>query len=183
MENIPLPIIPAQRIRLRGLSRLDVDAIYEIFSDPAVMRYWSTTPLPDKAAAETLTEEIIHDVNQGKMMKWGVALNSNDRVIGTVTLFNIDLENGRAEVGYALAQAYWRQGYINEALQVLFKFAFEVLRLRRLEADVDPRNQASIRTVERLGFQQEGFLRERWHVAGEIQDALFYGLLKRDFRM
>jgi len=124
----------------------------------------------------------IRDVNQGDIMKWGVALNSDDRVIGTVTLFHVDLDNGRAEVGYALAHAYWHQGYIHEALQALFKFAFEVLRLRRLEADVDPRNEASIRTVERLGFQQEGFLRERWHVDGEIQDARFYGLLAREWK-
>jgi len=37
-------------------------------------------------------------------------------------------------------------------------------------------------TLERLGFQREGFLRERWHVNGEIQDALFYGLLRREWR-
>jgi RimJ/RimL family protein N-acetyltransferase len=53
--------------------------------------------------------------------------------------------------------------------------------LRRLEADVDPRNTASIHTLERLGFQREGFLRERWQVNGEIQDALFYGLLRREW--
>jgi RimJ/RimL family protein N-acetyltransferase len=68
-----------------------------------------------------------------------------------------------------------------EALQTLLNHAFEGLELRRLEADVDPRNTASIRTLERLGFKREGYLRERWHVAGEIQDALFYGLLKREW--
>jgi RimJ/RimL family protein N-acetyltransferase len=55
------------------------------------------------------------------------------------------------------------------------------MQLRRLEADVDPRNAGSIRTLERLGFQREGFLRERWHVNGEIQDAIFYGLLRREW--
>ena len=60
-------------------------------------------------------------------------------------------------------------------------YAFEVLDLHRIEADVDPRNAASIRTLERLGFQREGYLRERWQVNGEIQDALFYGLLRPDW--
>jgi RimJ/RimL family protein N-acetyltransferase len=46
---------------------------------------------------------------------------------------------------------------------------------------VDPRNAASIRTLERLGFQREGYLRERWQVNGETQDALFYGLLRPDW--
>lgn len=53
---------------------------------------------------------------------------------------------------------------------------------RRLMSDkVDPRNAASIKTLERLGFQREGYLRERWQVSGEIQDAYFYGLLRPEW--
>jgi RimJ/RimL family protein N-acetyltransferase len=46
---------------------------------------------------------------------------------------------------------------------------------------VDPRNTASIKLLEKLGFKKEGHLRERYHINGEIQDALFYGLLKKEF--
>jgi RimJ/RimL family protein N-acetyltransferase len=81
-----------------------------------------------------------------------------------------------------MGSAYWGKGYMNEALTALIVHAFDVMELRRLEADVDPRNTASIRTLERLGFQREGFLRERWHVEGELQDAYFYGLLKREWQ-
>ena len=58
----------------------------------------------------------------------------------------------------------------------MLNYAFETLEFHRIEADVDPRNAASIRTLERLGFQREGYLRERWQVNGEIQDSLLYGL-------
>ena len=109
----------------------------------------------------------------------GSSFEANNNIIGTVTLFNMDRSNGRAEIGYAQAAAYWGHGYIHEALQALLTYCFEELGLRRLEADVDPRNNPSIKTLERLGFQKEGLLRERWHVNGELQDALFYGLLKR----
>jgi RimJ/RimL family protein N-acetyltransferase len=102
-------------------------------------------------------------------------------VIGTVTLFNLNLDNRRAEVGYGLDRDFWRQGYMNEALQALLSFAFNVLNLHRLEADVDPRNVGSIRSLEKLGFQREGYLRERLHVNGEIQDAYFYGLLRPEW--
>ena len=80
-----------------------------------------------------------------------------------------------------MGRAHWGKGYMNEALNGLVSHAFEVMNLRRLEADVDPRNGASVRTLERLGFEREGFLRERWYVNGEIQDALFYGLLRREW--
>jgi hypothetical protein len=62
-------------------------------------------------------------------------------------------------------------------LQALLTYAFEEMKLRRIEADVDPRNTASIKTLERLGFKREGLLRERWHVSGELQDAFFTACL------
>jgi ribosomal-protein-alanine N-acetyltransferase len=177
-----LPTIHGTKIHLRRLTASDIDAIHIIFSYPQVMRYWSTPPLPARDAAVKLIDEILRDLDRGTILKWGIARKTDDVVIGTTTLFNLDLNNGRAEIGYALARDCWGQGYMSEALQALLKYSFDILRLRRLEADVDPRNDASIRTLERLGFRREGFLRERWHVAGEIQDALFYGLLKREWQ-
>ena len=182
MNADSLPIITAPRVVLRWISEEDIDALYEVFSDPQVVRYWSSGPLPNREAAAAMQREIAASNENNTMLKWGLALRESNRVIGTTTLFNLNLDNGRAEVGYAMGSAYWGKGYMHEALQALLKHAFEVMQLRRLEADVDPRNAASIRTLERLGFQREGFLRERWHVCGEIQDALFFGLLRREWR-
>jgi len=181
MDSKTLPIINTPRLALRWISADDIDSLYEIFSDPQVMRYWSTVPLPNREAAAELQREIAQGNESKRMFKWGVALRDPGTVIGTATLFNLSLENGRAELGYAMGRAHWGKGYMNEALKALVSHAFEVMGLRRLEADVDPRNAASIRTLERLGFQREGFLRERWHVNGEIQDALFYGLLRHEW--
>ncbi len=176
-----LPIIDGPRIRLRRVTDDDVDALYRIFSNPEVMRYWSTTPFKDRTAATKLLEEINDGFRRRAMMKWGVARKSDDQVIGTTTLFNLDFNNRRCEVGYGLDRAEWGKGYMNEALNALLEYAFKTLNLHRIEADVDPRNTGSIKTVQRLGFQQEGYLRERWQVGGEIQDALFFGLLRPEW--
>jgi RimJ/RimL family protein N-acetyltransferase len=167
---------------MRWASEDDVDALYEVFSDPRVMRYWSSGPLPNREAAAAMQRDIAEGNRQDTMWKWGLALRETNKLIGTVTLFHLNLSNGRAEIGYAMGSAYWGNGYMNEALTALIIHAFDVLNLRRLEADVDPRNTPSVRTLERLGFQREGFLRERWHVGGELQDALFYGLLRREWQ-
>jgi RimJ/RimL family protein N-acetyltransferase len=182
MDQAKLPALESPRLLLRSIRDDDADAIYAVFSDPQVMRYWSTPPLPDMQAALDLITEIHAANERGVMLKWGAALRDSNTVIGTVTLFNLDLSNGRGELGYALGRKHWGKGYMHEALQRLLTHAFDELNLRRLEADVDPRNTPSIKTLERLGFQREGFLRERWHVAGEIQDAYFYGLLKREWK-
>lgn len=181
MNSNTLPVITTPRVVLRWISEDDIDGLYDVFSDPQVMRYWSSGPLANREAAAAMQREIAAGNENNTMMKWGLALRDSNYVIGTTTLFNLNLDNGRAEIGYAMGRSHWGKGYMNEALSALVSHAFEVMQLRRLEADVDPRNAASIRTLERLGFQREGFLRERWHVEGEIQDALFYGLLRREW--
>lgn len=181
LEGEKLPVIEASRVRLRHLEETDIDALYEIFSDAQAMRYWSSPPFQKRAEAEKLLADI-HDLFRRKQLfQWGIALKAGDRIIGTTTLFQLDEQSGRAEIGYILDRRQWKNGFIGEALTALFDFAFETMNLRRLEADVDPRNAASLRTLERLGFEREGFLRERWFIGGEIQDAYFYGLLKKDW--
>jgi ribosomal-protein-alanine N-acetyltransferase len=111
----------------------------------------------------------------------GVELARTGGIIGTCTLAGLDATHRRAELGYALKRACWGQGYMAEALPVLLHFAFEQLGLRRITADVDPRNGRSIRSLERLGFQREGYLREHYWVNGELQDGILFGLLRSEF--
>jgi len=181
MNGAQLPTLNTSRLSLRWIRAADVDDFYAVYSNPEVMRYWSTPPLTNKDAASKLIDEIHEGIERDDMLKWGIALRSNDKLIGSVTLFHIDATHRRAEIGYAQGRAYWGQGYMQEALKAVLNYAFEVLNLHRIEADVDPRNAASVRTLERLGFQREGYLRERWQVNGEIQDAFYYGLLRPDW--
>ena len=181
MDWKSLPTINASRVSLRWISEEDVEALYRIFSNAEVMRYWSTPPLADRDAAVKLLQEIHDGFRRQTSLKWGITRRIDDALIGTATLFNLHLDNRRAEIGYCLDRSQWGNGYMNEALQALLGYAFGELALRRIEADVDPRNSASLQTVERLGFQREGYLRERWQVNGEIQDTVFYGLLRADW--
>jgi [ribosomal protein S5]-alanine N-acetyltransferase len=176
-----LPTIDTSRLSLRSISAEDVDDFYKIYSNAEVMRYWSTPPLPNRDAASKLISEIHEGLKRRELLKWGIALRTDDTLIGSVTLFHPDFTHRRTEIGYALGRSYWGQGYMQETLKAVLSYAFETLNFHRIEADVDPRNTASVRTLERLGFQREGYLRERWQVNGEIQDAYFYGLLRPDW--
>ena len=169
------------RLMLRFLAADDPPALYAIFSDPAVMRYWATPAWTTLAQADDSVQQTLRDYHDGNALRLGVTLVSNGTVIGTCTLFRLDRGNRRAEVGYALAKAHWGHGYMHEALGAFLEYALKVFDLHRIEADIDPRNEASARTLDRHGFQREGLLRERWIVDGEVCDTVFYGLLAREF--
>ena len=177
-----LPTIAATRVALRWLTEADIDALFSVFSDPTVMRFWSSPSLPRRADARKLLGDIHDSFRKKELFQWGLVRQDDDFVIGTCTLAHLDASNRRAEIGFALGREHWGNGYMGEALNALVGFAFRDLDLHRLEADVDPRNVASIRILEKLGFQREGHLRERWLVNSEKQDALFYGLLQREWR-
>lgn len=181
IETKKLPTIEASRIFLRHLEESDIDALFEIFSDEETMRYWSSPPFQVRSDAANYLADIQKLFQQKTLFQWGISLKENDKIVGTSTLFHLDMRNRRAEIGYILNRKFWKKGFVNEALNSLLKFAFDELYLHRLEADVDPDNTASIRVVEKLGFQKEGFLRERWHVNGRICDTVFYGLLRSDW--
>lgn len=181
IDTETLPTIDARRVRLRWMTEGDVESLYAIFSHPEVMRYWSSLPLTDLQGARDKLAHVHDCFRRRTLFQWGVARREDDLVIGTCTLAHLDPDNRRAEVGYALGREHWGRGYIQEALTALLDFAFGELNLHRLEADVDPRNDASVRTLERMGFQREGFLRERWIVGGVVTDSFMYGLLRSEW--
>lgn len=175
-----LPTLDAGAVRLRQLDALDLVDLHAVFSDPVAMRYWSRPPFADLAETRGYLDAIDAGRERGDLLQWGIEDVVEGRVIGTTTLFAIDREQGRAEIGYILGSPYWRRGHAQRALRRLFRFARDEMGLRRIEADVDPRNPPSLRLCERLGFQKEGYARERWVVAGEVQDSVLLGLLLRD---
>lgn len=176
-----LPTLTGARVRLRWLVTSDVDDLFAVFSNADVTRYWSHLPFTHEQQAHDLLAAIERAFAEQSLFQWGISLRHDDRIIGTCTLSQVDGSNLRGELGYALGRAHWGIGLMHEALCLLLDFVFRELEFRRLEADVDPRNAASIRSLERLAFRREGFLRERWFVGGEVQDALFYGLLRREW--
>ena len=176
-----LPTLTTDRLRLRWLTPDDVPALYAIFGDPQVCRYWSRPALRDLTAAAALLREVQECFAERSLFQWGIAERATDAVVGTCTLAALSPEHRRAELGFALARSAWGRGYLAEALPALLAFAFETLALHRVEADVDPRNARSIRVLEREGFQREGYMRERYHLGGEVQDAVMYALLRHEW--
>lgn len=184
MKNVaPFDLIQlhTERLVLRPLKSTDVQALFEVFSDPKVMRHWSGAAWNSIEQAQQKIAQYDKALRESESIGLGIVNIQTNTVIGTCSLFQLDEQCRRAEIGYGMVSTAWGNGYMYEALTALINFGFEVLDLNRIEADIDPRNQPSLRSVERLGFIKEGHLRERWIVEGEISDSSIYGLLRRDW--
>jgi len=178
---IPFPErLETARLLLRPLTDDDAHALYAIFGDPQVMRYWSGPAWTSPAQARKLVAADAEGRAARTHARWGIVRRADGALIGHCTLFNRSDVCRRAEIGYALAAAAQGRGCMHEALSALIADAWQRLDLNRIEADIDPRNTGSARTLERLGFRLEGLLRERWIVNGEVSDSAMYGLLRRD---
>jgi len=155
--------------------------MFEIYSDAQVMRYWSTPPWTSIEQAHAAIAQDAEGRLTGTHLRLGMERLEDHRTIGHCSLFNVSRQNRRADLGYGMMSSVWGNGYMGEALRALLDYGFGALDLNRIEADVDPRNERSLRTLRRLGFQQEGHLRERWIVVGEVSDSALFGLLRRDW--
>jgi RimJ/RimL family protein N-acetyltransferase len=181
MQPLDGVVLRTERLVLRPLQRGDEEALFALYSDPVFMRYWNTPPWPALAEAAKVIGEDLAAMPAGQYLRLGIRAAEGEALIGTCSLFAFHEPSRRAELGYGLAPASWGHGYMTEALSALLGFAFGPLGLNRIEADIDPGNEASARALGRLGFVQEGYFRERWIVGGQISHSAMYGLLRADW--
>jgi RimJ/RimL family protein N-acetyltransferase len=176
-----VPVLESSHVRLRPYRADDVEAMFALYSDPRVMRYWSFPPWTERKQAMGYLQRALTGMDSGEIFPWAIADRDSDVLIGALTLFSLHVEQLRAEIGYSLSPHYQGRGLAAEALRCALAHAFDQLGLRRIEADIDPRNERSWRLLEGLGFAREGLLRQRWRVNGETCDTAFYGLLAEEF--
>lgn len=172
--------IETSRLRLRPLRQADAGAFFEIWSDPEAMRYFSFPPMQNIAQAEARIADKLQSLSDGDSVIGVIESMDSGEVLGDCALFNGVANSRRAEIGFCLGRAHWGKGYMAEAAGALIGHGFENAGLNRIEADVDPGNRSSIQLLERLGFQREGYLRERWLIGGQAMDTVLYGLIRSD---
>jgi ribosomal-protein-alanine N-acetyltransferase len=171
--------LTTERLTLRWLAETDAAAQYAIYSDEVAMRYWSAGAWTDIEQARANIAQSMENYQNGSGLRLAIELRETGDMIGNFSLYAFSASNRRCDIGYALNRAHWGKGYLGEAMTAALNYAFTELDLNRIEADIDPRNEASAKLLERKGFQKEGYMPERWIVNGEICDTVFYGLLRR----
>jgi ribosomal-protein-alanine N-acetyltransferase len=162
------PLLETPRLRLREIVSADSHALYRIFSDPDVCRYYDLDQLTDVSQAEEMVTHFAERFANCISLRWAITRKPFDDLIGTFGLF-VD-SDWRGAIGYDLHPDYWRQGIMTEAVTELTRFGFEDAGLPRIEAFVMLDNIASVRLLEKIGYTEEGVLRQYMFFKGQLHD-------------
>ena len=159
--------IRTERLVLRRPRVDDLDAMFEIMSNPAAMRYWSTLPHADRDVTRPwLDKKIARNADGGE----NYFIELDGRVIGEVGAGRLP------DFGFMIHPDFWGRGFATEASIAFIAYAFRNTAATELLADVDPRNVASLRVLDRLGFAETGRAERTFLLGDEWCDSVYLAL-------
>ena len=173
------PVLETPRLILRRITEADAADLFAVFSDDAVTEHYDLYTFEELDEAYDLVEYFDESYQYERQIRWGIERREDGRLLGTCGF--VALYEHRGEIGYELGRAYWRQGYMREALAALLAYGFMEMELNRIEAMTVPANVASAALLRSLGFTEEGILREYDYFKEEYQDLRCFSLLRREY--
>lgn len=178
--------IRTERLLMRVMTLDDVGDVHAYMSDPEVCRYLLFEP----RSREIVTEKLTAWSAMGRLARTGddleLALELVDgedagRVIGHSYFKLTSVDDLSGEIGWTLHPDFEGRGYASESASAMLRYAFEVLGLHRVTAELDPRNDASIALCRRLGMREEALLRENLWFKGAWGDTGVYAILAQEW--
>jgi ribosomal-protein-alanine N-acetyltransferase len=171
------PVLDLGAYVLRRFEASDGGAYDRYRADPDVTRYTSIDAAREPASlALPLMEQAFLEK---RAIRWAIAPKTGG-IAGGCGFFEINEAHARAEIGYVLAAGHWGHGVATAAVRAMARWAFETLRLHRIEAIIHPDNIGSLRVAEKAGFRREGVMRGRTLIRGAYSDMVLYALLSDD---
>lgn len=163
-------IVRTARLLMRRAEVRDLGPLHAILSNPVAMRYWSTLPHKNLGVSREWLKSMMASP-EGESDDFVVTFE--DRVIGKAGFWRLP------EIGYIFHPDHWGQGLARECLSALIARAFQRSAVDAITADVDPRNQASLGLLGKLGFVETGRKQATWLIGDEWCDSVYLEL-RRD---
>ncbi len=174
--------LTTENFLLREIQNTDVNAVYDIFSDPMVIRYWDHIAWVDLSEASSFIQEAHAGFAEHKHFYWCVCKKDTGLIVGVCALRDYSQDHKSIEILYALRPEQWGKGIASEIIPEVVAFGFNSFDLNRIHATTEPRNTASTKVLLNFGFKLEGRLRQNWIYPGEAPtDTNLLGLIKSDW--
>jgi RimJ/RimL family protein N-acetyltransferase len=170
------------RLRLDALQLRDAEMLFQYRTDPDVCRYqgWRPTSVIEARGFIERNLSVMPDTT-GSWWQRAIRLADTGELIGDIGMHFMAEAQATVELGISLSPRHQRRGYATEAMSAVIGFVFDDLRKHRVCGSVDPRNEASITLLERVGMRREAYFRESIRVDGEWVDDMIYAMLDREW--
>lgn len=175
------PQLETERLFLREIHLEDACDLFGYFSLEEVVEYYDLAAFTTEQQAVDLIRLIAGRYQEGKQIRWGIALKATNQLIGSCGFHAIERDHFKAEIGYELHKDFWGRGIMTEAIREVLQYGFNVMELNRIEAFYFPENIASAKVLEKNRFTYEGILKQRFFEKGKFVDAAISGLVREDF--
>jgi len=160
-------LFSTKHLTLRDFTIADFDVFAALMADPEVMRFSLKGPLSKEEAKEYFQKRVIDHYAKYGFGLW--AIFRKDQFIGFAGLISQNVDGKEEiELAFRLDPKYWGKGYATEAAKEICRYAFETLKCERLISIVDPKNERSLKVVQRVGMHF-------W------KESIFYGFPVRVF--
>jgi len=156
----PFPTLTTARLKLRQMTMGDENEVFALRADPSVSAFIGRPLAQSIDEARRFVEKIDDGLARNESAYWAITLTDENKLIGTICLWNIVPEEAKAEIGYELSPSYQGKGIMQEAFTAVVRFGFESMKLETIEALPSPDNERSIKLLERNHFVRTGNLRD-----------------------
>ena len=176
---LPFQNLESERLLLRQITPDDVNEMFAMRSNAAVMKYIPRPIAKTLEDAMDLINMIQNRLETNEGCNWAITLKGNPKLIGFIGHYRIKWEHFRSKIGYMLMPEYNGKGITTEAIKLMVNFGFNKMGMHSLEGVLDPANIASARVLEKNGFVKEAHFIENEFYEGKFLDAFVYSLVKK----
>lgn len=177
---LEFPVLTTKRLNLIEIQQEHLKDIFSLFGDDKVTKFYNIKTLQKPQDGQVYLDWFQKRFKEQAGIRWGIQLKNEEGIIGTIGYNNFS-EKHRANLGYDLQSIYWNKGYMTEAIEAVVEFGFNNLNVNRIEAEVMVGNIQSEKLLLKLGFHNEGCLRDWMYWDHKHFDMTMFSLLKRDW--
>ncbi len=177
------PNMETKNLILRKMSYNDINDLFEMRKDPRMNEYTDT--IPDATTDETkiYIDKMNKGIDDNKWIIWAIEHKQSNKVIGSISIWNINKEQEGGELGYGIAPYYQGKGLMKEALLSVVEYGFGVLKLKALEAYTEEQNIKSINLLESCNFIEVNRVDDEGYFNNRVYHMIGYRIEKSNFNI
>lgn len=174
--------IQSGRLTLRPIKAEDAEDLFGYRTNAIANQFQGWIPETIADVHDFIQDKICAEIDQpDTWFQLAIVKKDNGELIGDIGIHFLEFDSLQVEIGFTLDCKQQGKGFATEALTEVMNFLFQKLNKHRIIASIDPRNEKSIKVVERLGMCKEAHFRKSLWINNEWVDDLIYAILKEEW--